>query len=204
MEEDREHLIAWGRGDRIAGAMLVEAHFDAVTRFFATKAGDRADDLVQTTFLRCAEVASGYRGESSARSFLFGVARNVLFEHIRGRVRDGARPADFETASIADLSPSVTRELVKIAQQRRLIMALQALPLELQVVVELFYWEGLSIDELASATGVPPGTVKSRLHRVRALLRDSLDRQRDDADGRSYRTLVEDWLLQLGAVGDVG
>ena len=200
VDEDRELLTKWGAGDRAAGASLIEQHFDALLRFFSTKAGDRADDLVQTTFLRCAEVAHGYRGESSARSFLFGIARNVLFEHIRGKVRDQSRPADFETASIADLAPSATFELARLSEQRQLILALQSLPLELQLTVELFYWEGLSVEELATATGVPAGTVKSRLHRVRALLRTALETQQDDAQGRGFRTLVEDWLKRLGTV----
>jgi RNA polymerase sigma-70 factor (ECF subfamily) len=177
----------------------VERYFDGLLRFFTTKAGDRADDLVQVTFLRCAEVASTYRGECSARSFLFGIARNVLFEHIRGKVRDGSRPANFDTASIADLAPSATQELARASEQRRLILALQSLPVELQVTVELFYWEGLSVDELAAATDVPPGTVKSRLHRVRGLLRAAIEEQREDPQGRGFTTLVEDWLQRLSA-----
>jgi RNA polymerase sigma factor (sigma-70 family) len=196
-EDDRALLLAWGRGDRQAGAALIERNYDGIERFFSSKAGDRQNDLTQQTFLRCAEGAAGYRGESSARAFLFGIARNVLFEHIRGRVRDGGRPPDFDTSSVVDLMPGVVTQIGQNAEQRQLILALQRLPLELQIVVELFYWEEFSIDELAECVKVPAGTIKSRLHRIRALLRESLEGlpPSDEPDGA--RTLLERWLLRV-------
>ena len=49
------------------------------------------------------------------------------------------------------------------AEQRVLVMALQRIPVELQILLELFYWEGLSIAELAEVVEIPVGTVKTRM-----------------------------------------
>ncbi len=174
MDAATELLAAWARGDRAAGERFVASQYDAVCRFFATKGGAYADDLVQQTFMACASSLGGWSGTSSGRAFLFGIARNVLFEHIRRRVRDGRRPTDFRTSALADLMPGIQTQASLQAERQRLALALQRIPLELQVVVELFYWEELSVGDLAQVVGVPPGTVKSRLFRARQLLKVAL------------------------------
>ncbi|WP_434428243.1 RNA polymerase sigma factor [Nannocystis pusilla] len=57
---------------------------------------------------------------------------------------------------------------------RLLLAALQRLPLDYQVVLELHYWESMTTDEIAAALGLPPGTARSRVRRGRQLLEDSL------------------------------
>ena len=58
--------------------------------------------------------------------------------------------------------------------QRLVLEALRGLPLDHQIALELFYWEGMSVGELATVLGVPPGTVKSRLSRARENLREEI------------------------------
>lgn len=193
--DDAALFAAWQAGDRTAGEALIERHFDAVERFFATKVGDGGEDLVQRTFLGCAEASGRYRGEGSFRSFLFGIARNVLLEYIRGRARHGVAPNDLSQSAIADLAPGVSTLANHRAEQRLLVSALQRLPLELQVLLELYYWEELGVDELAAVLEVPAGTIKSRLHRARTLLAEAMSTATDggDDDG-SVRALLLDWL----------
>jgi RNA polymerase sigma-70 factor (ECF subfamily) len=174
MSDDVALLEGWCAGDRAAGEALVSRHYGAVQRFFQTKAGPEADDLAQRTFLRCAEAGARFRGESTVKSFLFGIARNVLLEHIRANVRDGKVDPDFGVSSILDLNPRASTLAFRKAEQRRLVQALQQTPVETQIVLELYYWEDLSVDEVARVVEVPPGTVKSRLHRGRELLREAL------------------------------
>jgi RNA polymerase sigma-70 factor (ECF subfamily) len=193
MSED-ELVTAWVEGNREAAAALIELHYDAVVRFFRTKSGTSADDLVQRTFLACHEARDRYRGATSFRSFLFGVARNVLFEHIRGRVRDRREDPDFGVTSLAALDPGLSTQLAQRAEHRQLILALQQLPAELQIALELYYWEELSIAELATATGVPEGTAKSRLFRARAELRDTLQRTAaTEGDRARWGALIDAW-----------
>ncbi len=196
--DDAALFRAWTAGEKRAGAALIERHYDSVERFFDTKVADRAEDLAQLTFLRCAEAAPTWRGDGGFRAFLFGVARNVLREHIRGRVRDGRRPMDFDTASIADLVPGAATLASRSAEQLQLARALQRLPLDLQELVELYYWEELSVDELADCVGVPAGTIKSRLHRARALLKEAMDALPEAEEGREgARTLLRQWVERV-------
>jgi RNA polymerase sigma factor (sigma-70 family) len=173
---DDSHLIAaWRDGDRTAGRVLVERYYEAISRFFANKAGEYADDLIQRTFLICSESLGRFRGDGSVRAFIYGIARNVLYEHIRSRMKATARKPDFSVSSIVDLAPGVSTVAAQRAEQRVLTEAMQRIPLELQLLLELYYWEELRVSELAEVMGVPPGTIKSRLHRARALLQESIE-----------------------------
>lgn len=198
MVDERALVLAWAAGDRAAGREIVTAHYDAVARFFRTKAGPDADDLVQRTFLRCHERAATFEGTGRFRAFVFGVARFVLLEHIRARARDRQHEPDFEERSIADLQPGVWTQAVARKERRDLVTALQMIPVESQMVLELFYWEDLSVAELAEALDIPAGTVKSRLFRAREQLSSAIARvpSRDD-DSRSARELLDSWRARV-------
>lgn len=192
---DEELFTKWHEGDRQAGAALVERYFDAVERFFATKANPQAaEDLVQIAFSRCIESAGRWRQSGTFRAFLFGIARNVLLEHIRGRVRDGRSDAELHESAVIDLVPGLSTQLAARDERRHLVAALQRLPLDLQSLLELHYWEDLSMEELAATFGVPPGTIKSRLYRARQLLKDALETTSltDDARETANR-LISTW-----------
>ncbi len=197
MSDDAELLEAWRSGDRASGERLIERHYESVLRFFRTKSGEDADDLVQRTFLRCAEPKNRYRGDSSFRAFLFGIARNVLYEYIRSRVRDRKVDPDFGVSSVLDLNPRASTIAFRKAEQQLLVQALQRVPIEIQMAIELYYWEELSIDELAQALAVPPGTIKSRLHRGRQLLREAMENMPPESAPHSARTLLAQWIADM-------
>lgn len=153
-------LLAWGRGDRRAGAALIERHYDGIERFFLSKAGDRQSDLTQQTFLRCAEAAASYRGESSRGRSSSASRATCCSSTFAGGLATATSP-DFNTSSVVDLMPGAATLLGQNAEQRQLILALQRLPLEFQIIVELFYWEDFSVDELAACVKVPAGTIRA-------------------------------------------
>ena len=93
---DCELLERWRRGDNVAGSCLVKRHFDAVQRFFASKAPGHNEDLIQQTFMACVEAKDAFRGDSSFRAYLFGLARFQLLSHYRKLYR--ARGLDFTAA----------------------------------------------------------------------------------------------------------
>jgi RNA polymerase sigma factor (sigma-70 family) len=171
---DDELLAAWAGGDQAAGASLYRRHFAALYRFFRTKAPEAYEDLVQTTMMECVRSKERYRGDAPFRAFLFAVARNCLLHHFRSRFRDRL---DFDAArsSVADLDPRPSTIAARNAQSTRLLEAMRRIPLDLQVVLELHYWEELSTHELAAALEIPQGTVKTRLRRAREVLRQALD-----------------------------
>ena len=195
MRADGELFEAWTAGEQDAGSQLIDRYYDAIVRFFRTKAPQAVDDLTQRTFLRCAEARERFRGAASFRTFLYAIARNVLFEHVRRRVRDDRNCPDVSAASLHDLDPGLHTQASDRDDRRLLVAALHRLPLDLQLALELYYWEDLSVGELAELLEVPPGTVKSRLHRARRLLREALADVPASVDLRnSVRAQVSDWL----------
>lgn len=181
---DEAALIeAWRAGDRSAAASLVARHYDEIVRFFRSKVSVGSDELVQATFLTCAEALPRYRGESGFRAFLFGIARMKLHEHLRGKVRDARVDPDFGVSSVADLDPGMSTIVAQATDVRHLRAALLRLPVDLQTLLELYYWEELSVGELADVFETKPGTIKSRLFKARALLRDALERPLVVGDG---------------------
>jgi RNA polymerase sigma-70 factor (ECF subfamily) len=165
--DDRDLLEAWRRGDDRAGRTLVERHFPAIYRFFANKLGDDVDDLVQQTFLACVE-GRGRIGEAGFRAYLFGVARNRLQRRFRDRY--GERQDDVSIAQLVDSTTTAAENLAQRREQRLLLRALRRLPIDLQIALELAYWEGLTDREVAVILEMPVGTLKSRLRKGRMLL----------------------------------
>jgi RNA polymerase sigma factor (sigma-70 family) len=168
MADDFELLDRWREGDRAAGNTLFERHFGAVYRFFRNKASDALDDLTQRTFLACAEHRDAFEKRSTFRTYLFSIARNELYAHIR-RAR-GRERLDVETETIADLLPSARQVLAEAEEHRRLLAGLCRLPIDYQLALELHYWEGLTVEQIAVVLDVPLGTAKSRLRRGRTQL----------------------------------
>ncbi len=173
MRKDAELLDAWRDGDRKAGEELFERHFDAVARFFRNKVDHGIDDLIQRTFLACVETKDRFRGDSSFRTYLFAVAHNVLGKHFRSKKRHGDK-IDFGVTSVFDLSPSPSVIVAKHREQQVLLQALRKIPLENQVVLELYYWEKLSAREVATVVGVPEGTARTRIRRAKQLLEQEM------------------------------
>lgn len=166
-------LEAWRGGDRRAGTRLIERHFDSLCRFFRSKLGDDVDDLIQRTFLDCLERKHDIR-TPTFRSYLFAVARNRLFDHLRRGFR---QPVDeLGSRSIADLRTLASGAIAK-AQARELVTrAMQALPVDFQITLELAYWEELSGAEIAATLEVSEHTVRSRMSRGRKMLREQVER----------------------------
>lgn len=187
---DLELLEAWRGGDRHAGEQLFERHFDAVARFFRNKVNSGIDDLIQRTFLACVEGKDRFRGEASFRTFLFAVAHNVLGKHYRSKRRHGDR-IDFGVTSVHDLAPSPSVVIAKHREHRVLLQALRRIPLEHQIVLELYYWERQTAAEVAQVLDVPEGTARTRIRRAKQLLEEQMKRLVAD------KALLESTLVNL-------
>jgi RNA polymerase sigma factor (sigma-70 family) len=161
--DDDALLEAWRDGDAEAGRTLVARHFAGVYGFFATKLDADVDDLLQQTFLAVVEARD--RVTTSFRAYLFGIARNQLMRHFRD-----VRPGDESVGRLPAPATSIAEVLARRREQKLLLQALRRLPLDLQIAVELSYFEGLSDRELATVLAMPVGTLKSRLRKARGLL----------------------------------
>lgn len=202
--DDVELLDAWKGGDRKAGATLFERHYPGVLRFFHNKAGEQGKDLIQRTFLRCLEARDRILPGSSFRAFLFGIARNVLLEHFRSVQRDGQRLDEMKTTA-RDVSPHPTpiSLLSRKREIRLLLAALRRIPIELQITLELFYWEHMSAGEIGDAFGVPEGTIRTRLRRARQLLEQEIEAAAaSPAEFHSTMSGLAGWAAEIR--GEIG
>jgi RNA polymerase sigma factor (sigma-70 family) len=194
---DIELLTAWRDGDRRAGGELFDRHFSAIRRFFRSKVGDDYEELVQCTFTRCVEGQQRFRGDGKFRSYLFSIATNVLREHLRLRHRDVG--FDPDRSSVADLDlPGPSTVIGARREQLILLEALRRLPLNDQLVLELFYWEQMRSIEIAEVLELPHGTVRSRLRLARERLRGHVDElARSPAELESTVGGLERWAAEL-------
>lgn len=195
---DAALLAAWRRGDGAAGSALYERYFPLIYRFFRFKVDEDAIvDLVQSTFIGCVEGVHALRDDASYRSYVLAVARHKLTDFYRARGRFEGVALD--EVSVAQLDPSPSSLLRRGRAQRVLLAAIRSLPLELQIVLELFYWEEIPSPELATILSIPEGTVRSRLRRAKELLRQhahaaQLPAPTDDAEDR-----FEVWAKEMKA-----
>jgi len=192
---DGELLVSWRGGDERAGEVLVRRHYSAIERFFINKAHDHAADLIQRTFLALLEARDRIR-DGDVRRYLFGIARNVLLDHIRRVVRTDRR-IDFGTHSVQDLSPTPSTQFRNNQRAQQLLDALRQIPLELQIVLELYYWEDMSARELAEALDIPEGSVRTKIRMAKEKLARKMKILARDGDLRQTAATLDSWAREV-------
>lgn len=194
--EDVELLEGWRVGDDDAGNVLVRRHFDALFRFFRARLDDGVADLVQRTFLGAVE-ARERLPPAGFRSYLFGIAHKQLLMELRKRSRRRDLPGSVDGASpVSGGSPSAL--LLQHQEQHLLLRALRRIPLELQLVLQLHYWDEVPTAEIGEILGIPAGTVKSRLFRARSLVKESIAAlAQDSATTTSTLSNLDAWARSL-------
>lgn len=197
--DDFELLEAWRAGDELAGNALVRRHFSSVYRFFRSKLDEHVEDLTQQVLLGLVEGRDRLREHANFRAYLFGIARRTLMMHLRGRYRAGKvfSPADHSIHELAISDASLGEQLAARREQQLLVAALRSIPVDFQIVVELYYWEDLSVVEIAEIAEIAPGTVKSRLSRARAMLQTQLDRLARAHGVEATGESVELWVSSI-------
>jgi RNA polymerase sigma-70 factor (ECF subfamily) len=194
---DFELLDAWAAGDRAAGGELFRRHFGAVYRFFQNKVSGGAEDLVQQTFLGCIEGRDRFRRESGFLTWLLATARNVLLLEYRRRRRKDDR-IDFGTMSAVDLGPSPASVVAAKVEHRLLLEALRTIPVDYQIALELYLWEGLTGPQLAEVLGISEPGVRSRIARAKDALRKRVSElQASPADVASTLADLDQWAASL-------
>jgi RNA polymerase sigma-70 factor, ECF subfamily len=173
-------LVAAARGDDEALALLVRAYHDRVYRFGARvcRDGDDADDAVQEAFAKLATRPDVVR-DPSALSWLMSVVRNACMRMLRPFVRErralGERVGDLPQAASSQLDPEQALERWEIVRAVHAAIAVLERPYrEVLVMRDL---EGLTGDETCAVLGLGAATMKTRLHRARAKLREELTRR---------------------------
>ena len=159
-------------------ADVFDRYAPELLRYLTRRVGAHdAEDLLGDLFVVALERRASFDpGADSARPWLYGIASNLLHRHRRDEVRFLRA-----LARVGDEPPSpsfaerVEERVDSGQQERRLATALAQLSDGDRDVLLLVAWGDLAQDEVAAALGIPPGTVKSRLHRARRQLRAHLD-----------------------------
>jgi len=167
-----------GRAEMPSWAELVEEHADSVYRLAYRLSGNQhdAEDLTQETFMRVFRNLKGYQS-GTFEGWLHRITTNLFLDMVRRRqkIRMEALPEDYERVAGSDLTPEEAFSTANLdpALQR----ALDGLSPEFRVAVVLCDVVGMSYEEIGETLGVKMGTVRSRIHRGRAQLRESLEVQ---------------------------
>jgi RNA polymerase sigma-70 factor (ECF subfamily) len=168
--DDAALMSAIRDGSDLAFNTLIDRHQQAVRAFLRRLLGNMADaeDLAQETFLTAWTHARSYRGDSSVRSWLCGIAWRKAKSAQRSWTRRCSRDTAAELTSPDDARSGSLEDRLAIRQ------ALLTLPIEQRAAVTLCLVCGFSHSEAAAIIGVPLGTLKSHVSRGRERLREAI------------------------------
>lgn len=153
-------------------AELARAYAPAIYRLAYARTGSRADaeDIMQEVFVRLLRAGPDFADRAHARAWLLRVAANCANDWFRAPWRRREGP-------LTDSLPAPEHE------DGGVVEAVLALPAKYRTAVHLYYYEELSVAEIAKITGKSESAVKSRLFRARAMLREAL-KEDDDVSER--------------------
>jgi RNA polymerase sigma-70 factor (ECF subfamily) len=184
---DEELAARAAAGDEPAFEALVERYQARVYRLACRLTGSESEapDVLQDTFLKVHRGLAGFRGESRFSTWLLRIAANHAknrIKYLARRASDGAGLDGAPESAMADLGKAPLHghvrgpdDVLEAAERgSALERAITALDEDQRLVVILRDVEELSYEEICEVTGLPEGTVKSRLHRARLLLKQWL------------------------------
>jgi RNA polymerase sigma-70 factor (ECF subfamily) len=165
MASDEALMLDVRRGSREAFEELFERYREPVYGFFQRRlwAEGRPEDLTQETFLAVLRGAKRYEPRASVRSYLFGIAFNLLSSERRAQEREKGLAPDREPAAepVSDETLWLREAMAKLEERDREILMLRE-------------YEQLSYSEIAALLRMPVNTVRSRLFRSRMALKSLL------------------------------
>ncbi|MCP4439076.1 MAG: sigma-70 family RNA polymerase sigma factor [Aureispira sp.] len=152
---------------------------------------DDANDLVQETYLKAFRFIGKYIKGTNAKAWLFKILKNAFINQYRKKSK---RPTKVDYEDIVSYHDNEEGSFVDFMDLRQEIFqgmigdevtnAVNALPIDFRTVLLLCDVEGFTYEEISKIIDIPIGTVRSRLHRARNMLKDKL---RDYADKLGYK-----------------
>src|SRR5262245_5223921 len=179
MSSDDNLMDEIRRGSRAACELLFERYRDPVWRFFRRRVPDAgvAEELAQDVFVAVFEGAGRYKQTGAFRSYLFGIAYNVLFADRRKRAHRATEPLDADPPSRHAPDPDAAIWV------RDAMNTLDEADREILMLRE---YEELSYQEIADVRGTPLNTVRSQLFRARMALKAALETRTSEPVSKSH------------------
>jgi RNA polymerase sigma-70 factor (ECF subfamily) len=170
-------------GDEDAMSQLYLDHESSIYAFAMKKLNDSqaAADIVHDVMMAIWKSTAGFRGKSSLKSWVLGIAHNKIVDHIRRSVRHDADELDESMNQTEDDSISASPfDMVQAAQNSSFLKyCLEKLSDLHRQVVHLAFFEDLPYGEIAEIIGKPEGTVKTRMFHARQALKRCLQSKID-------------------------
>ena len=176
--KDQENIIARARrGDADAFEQLVVAYRDQVFRLALRMCGNEADadEVAQEAFLSAWKALPNFRGDSRFSTWLYQLTSHAAIDLMRREKRQIAAE-DITEVSAPDPAPGPQQQAERSEQRQAVRDAILQLTPEYRQIVVLRFLEELSYEEIGAMLALPSGTVKSRLNRARAQLKEILSR----------------------------
>lgn len=182
---DRELARRFARRDPLAVRLITERNNQRLFRAAWGILGDRAEaeDAVQSAYFHAFAAIDSFAGLSSLSTWLTRIVINEALGRVRAAARRRAR---LDAESVTDLDayreklmrgsiePGAEARLARNQVRQMLEAAIAGLPADFRLVFVMREVEGMSVEEVARALAIPPGTVKTRLLRARRRLREAL------------------------------
>jgi RNA polymerase sigma-70 factor (ECF subfamily) len=158
-----------------------------ILRYLTRLAGEsEAEDLTQETFVKAHQGLGNFRGKSQLSTWIYRIATNTALDRLRSpsfqRVEPVSISDEIEEAKIFDdvifsegQKPPVEKEIIRTEMNDCIRGYIEKLPGDYRAVLALSEYEGLKNNEIADILGVTLDTVKIRLHRARAKLKEELE-----------------------------
>jgi RNA polymerase sigma-70 factor (ECF subfamily) len=171
---DSALIARWQTGDERAATILVERHASAVARYIASL-GVREDveDLVQDAFIRAFASLDGFRGESSLRTWLCTIARNLVRDRARS-LKFERRQVEIEEEHAVTADDPLDRTVADETEQRVMDAVEKLSPMQRQVFT-LRVADGMAYKEIAEVVGSTEGAARVHYHNAMRAIKEFLD-----------------------------
>lgn len=153
------------------------------------RSADDSADLVDQAFAEACKAFGTFRGESEVRTWLYGIAMNLIRNHVS---RSPQWRYEFGGEEILEELPDGAKDVARSIESKQVMqrvnLHLSRLPAHLRQTLLMVSLDEMSYEEAATRLGIPVGTVRSRVSRSRALLRERLQEESIDLGFRTWAT----------------
>lgn len=181
---DYELMLLVKQKKRMALSILYDRYASLIYSFAlkSQKEESFAKDILQKVFLRLWTTQSNYNPDKGQfTSWILTITRNITIDEIRNQLRERDRTEHFETEKLERIPDNTAISPEDAVIQDSLVTqirtAYQHLSEKQILLLEHFYWQGYSLNELASKYNQPLGTIKNRLHQTLKILRRHLKKE---------------------------
>ncbi|MGG3404536.1 RNA polymerase factor sigma C [Bacillus cereus] len=134
-----------------------------------------AEDLTQDIFVKCYKSLHTYKGNSNLKTWLWRIAINHCKDYLKSWYNKKVIVTEDDFTYMESQKESVEQIVIQSAEDSRLASAVMNLPIKYREVIYLFYYEELSIKEIAIVIDVKENTIKTRLKKAKELLKKGLE-----------------------------